>query len=206
MSHGFIKSANATPRERALHELLLSLQFGSIKFMPPDEDGSFGKPFTTHIATYEDPKVGDLVWGACGEIGILLQHNPDSYDKEYLIQRLGTEDTCWWGNERFYKVVNFNKDIILTPIQLHFKDELILAISKKGEYLHRFGGVEFDGDTAKVAIRKIFASKNDKPYYLQVDHISRFKNKTYRAVANELYRLGYGDDSMWPVDDKSNSC
>jgi hypothetical protein len=113
-----------------------------------------------HFAPWDKPKAGDLVIGDTGglcrwKIGFYVEPLGGDFGGA-VIREIGSDTLCNYSNENFTPIRNMNPSDLYEGDEYLFYHAVLRAFGKGDEYLYRFGGIDFEGETAKVWIREAF--------------------------------------------------
>lgn len=150
-----------TDRERILMAIVAGLKSTAI-LGPRNSFAWSSEPFgdCVHFAPWDKPKAGDLVIGDTGglgrwKIGFYVEPLEGDYGGA-VIREIGSDALCNYSNEKFTPIRNMNPSDIYEGDARLFYHAVLRAFHKGDEYLYRFGGIDFEGETAKVWIREVF--------------------------------------------------
>ena len=179
---------------RGLQSTMLTRPNGSV-FKAESFTDKFGT--SVHFAYYRKPEPGDLVIGTTGgvsrwTIGWYVEPSPSDLGGA-LLREIGSDKLCNYSNERFVPIVGLDPLDTLEGDQYAMLIKVYKAFRKGGEYLYRFGGLDFDGDDAVIWIRAAFGGRfsggEAKPFPVRLVWTKRTPIKTILAV---MVAGGYG--------------
>lgn len=184
-----------TDRERILTHIVRGLQ--STMLTRPNGSGFKAESFTdkfgtsVHFAYYREPGPGDLVIGTTGgvsrwTIGWYVEPLASALGGA-LLREIGSDKLCNYGNERFVPIVGLDPLVVLEGDRRALLGKVYKAFHRGGEFLYRFGGLDFDGDDAVIWIRKTWGGA--KPFPVRLVWNKRTPIKTILAV---MVAGGYG--------------
>lgn len=161
----------------------------------------------THFAYWEKPKAGDLVLAKTGgvspwKVGWYVEPIAGNFGGA-VIREIGTGKLCNYGNEDFVPIVGMNKSTLLEGEDYQFYCKVLAAFQKGDEYRYRFGGVDFESDTAVIWIREVFGGvikngeQGSKPFSISM----KFNKRTsVKAILKAMRDGGYGTRKFEPVE------
>lgn len=166
-----------------------------------EEDFQSSTGTYVHLAYDRPARVGDLVlcqtsgfWGSHPwQIAWYVEHEPRGFGTATL-REIGTERLCNMGNESFLPVVGMRPLELLEGEQYLFYRKVMRAFSRGGEYVYRFGGLDFpEKRVGRVGIREAFgghgAPGESVPFSVDIP----FNRKTsIKAILAAMREAGYG--------------
>lgn len=151
--------------------------------------------FYVHFAPWDKPKPGDLVMGESGRVcDWLIAWYVEPPKEEYgyhVVREIGTGQLCNYGNERFSPIRGLTETQLLEGEQYKFYIKVLRAFGGGDEYLYRFGGLRFDGQTAYVAVREAFGGFAAKSIPFEVE-VPFNKKISVKAILAAMRAQGYG--------------
>lgn len=191
-----------TDRERVLQNIaaMLASELARLSWQLKDQDRNL-----VVTAGWSDEKIyeaGELV---VGQTSVGLQENPwivaevvqrgSMYDdKGILLRALGTDKTCWYGNESFIRIKGMPEYLMWEGIQKKLESKVKKAFRKLDEHWHCYRGMWFDKTTPNVAYivvgeRYGGLSNPTKPYELKIKYNGR---TTIKSIMEQMIEQGYG--------------
>lgn len=158
-----------------------------------DRDGSV----YVHFGCWDDRPVqkGDLVLAETGhvsdfKIGWVHQVVDSS---TCIIREIGSNRLCNYGNEKFTRIVGLNPSLLLEGKEYIFEQKVIRAFRNGGEYMYRFGGVDFNGNSTTIWIREVFGGFNPRNPSKPFSFSMKWNAKTsVKSILEAMRENGYG--------------
>lgn len=118
-----------------------------------------------------------------------VEHEPRGYGTATL-REIGSERLCNMSNESFVAIVGMNPLDTLEGLQHQIYRKVLSAFSRGGEYIYRFGGLDFpEARLARVWIREVFGGLDSVPFSVDIP----FNGKTGVSTILAAMRAGgYG--------------
>lgn len=117
-----------------------------------------------------------------------------------LLRAIGTGNLCDYSNESFIRITGIADNLLWEGDQRQFSLKLHKALSKIGNYMHVFRGLEFpESNRAVVYIGERWGGMNKptKPYAVEI----RFTKRTsIKAIIAALETNGFGTREFEPDD------
>jgi hypothetical protein len=158
-----------------------------------------GDGFYVHLAHYRLPVVGDLVlcdtsathpWS----IGWYVGHEFDGSGSA-VIREIGSGRLCNMRNESFVPVVGMRPLELLEGARYRFLQKVYGAFSRGGEWLYRFGGLDFPEDgIGRIWIREVVGGSlgpNGESVPFSVDVVFTART-SIKAILSAMRGAGYG--------------
>jgi len=186
-------------RERILMSILQRLQFTQGLCLHGDYKKQFEKDGNTeyvHFGTFDDRplQIGDLVMGQTGPIDdfkIGWVHKIISFDN-LIIREIGSDRLCNYSNESWKRIVGMDKSLLLEGDKYNFNIKVQKAFHRGNEFSYRFGGVDFEEDTAKIWIREAFGGMINGGTVPFSFVIPWNKKTTIKKILELMIENGYG--------------
>lgn len=193
-------------RERILMTIIDSLSTtATLRPAPPHNWSSEyyrdGSGFYVHFAPWKKPEAGDLVLSKTGhvspwKIGFYVAPLPGSFGGA-VVREIGSDKLCNYANESFCPIVGMNEIQLFEGKRREFYVKVLKAFRAGDEYLYRFGGLRFEGETAVVRIREAHGlTENSTPFEVKVPFRSRISISSILAA---MRAGGYGTKSFKPA-------
>lgn len=144
----------------------------------------------------DDVKKGDLVVSTTSGIHPwTVGFAASDYDRNtgtLKVQEIGSSRICNISNESFMRISGIRPELLRLYDQNEFELKVKKAYKKLKTYWHRYRGVEFDGDSARIAIDEAFGGMDidTKPYFITLPWSTK---TTIKAIAQAMREQGYGE-------------
>jgi hypothetical protein len=209
------KQYKQTDRERVLMNIaaMLACELASIQSLPAVQE-YIARRNPLVVADWSGPETyerGELV--VC-HTSAGRQENPwviaevaergSKYDPQgVLLRALGTDLTCWYGNESFIRIKGLSGSLLWEGEQKKFEAKVHKAHRNFDEMWHCFRGLEFDRDDpalARLFIGERYGglSKRTKPYVIT---LKWNKRTTIKSIMAQMTEQGYGTREFEPMDE-----
>lgn len=192
------ESEDMTDKERILSVIVRDLY--STQILGP------GKKFATkvdygtnvHFANYRKPVKGDLVLATSGQTNpwtIAWYESGSSSTADHVVLEIGTHRPCNYGNVTFVPIVGVYKDELLDGDKRRFYVKVLKAFRKADDYIHLFGGLDFDGEEAVIHVREWMGGmhQTSTPYSIRMKWSESI---TVAKIVKAMIAGGYGKTSF----------
>lgn len=145
-------------------------------------------------------KPGDLV--VCITSGIhpwtvgIAASEYDPHAGGLKVREIGSNRICDVSNDSFYRITGIHPDTFWTYDQNEFVGKVKKAYRKLSDWGHRYRGVEFDGETARIVIGEVHNGAMGpvtKPYYITLPWSPK---TTIKAIVAAMEAQGYGTNTF----------
>lgn len=192
-------------KTRILTAIVRGLAFGAVehdlavrRLRGDDEANNRVRVMYPHV---RKPGPGDLVLCVTSgvhrfSVAVWVREHPSGDGA--ILRELGSGDECWVANEMFYVIGGLDALDLLEGKERAFYLKVRKAFKRGGDWLHRFGGLEFFGEgrrVAQITIREVFGGvipekgTDSAPIVFEMAWGPR---TTIKAILEAMKAHGYG--------------